>query len=124
MKPGEARDDALAALYEADQRHTDPDLGTLSRRASEMVAGVWECRDALDVEIAEVAAGWRVERMPPIDRNILRLGLWELRNRPHTPVPVVISEAVRLARRFSTGRSAGFVNGVLSRLASSTGEEE
>lgn len=123
MSSGEAREDALASLYEADQRHADPDLADLSRRAADMVAGVWEGREALDAEIAEVASGWRIERMPPIDRNILRLALWELRNRPRTPVPVVISEAVRLARRFSTGRSAGFVNGVLARLASAEGGE-
>jgi N utilization substance protein B len=55
--------------------------------------------------------------MPVIDRNILRIALWELLNRPDIPVAVVISEAVRLAKLYSTERSGGFVNGVLSRLA-------
>jgi N utilization substance protein B len=55
--------------------------------------------------------------MPPIDRNVLRIALWELRHRSDTPVAVVISEAVRLAKLYSTERSGGFVNGVLARLA-------
>jgi N utilization substance protein B len=55
--------------------------------------------------------------MPPIDRNILRIALWELEHRPETPVAVIISEAVRLAKVYSTERSGGFVNGVLAKLA-------
>jgi N utilization substance protein B len=82
-----------------------------------MATGVWAERESLDEAIGDAATGWRVERMPPVDRNILRLALWELRNRPGTPMPVVISEAVRLAKTYSTERSGGFVNGVLSRLA-------
>lgn len=118
MTSAEARDDALQALYAGDQRRDTPDVTGLSRRAGEMVAGVWSERDALDATIGEAATGWRVERMPPVDRNILRIALWELRHRPGTPIPVVISEAVRLAKTYSTARSGGFVNGVLARLAS------
>ena len=117
MRSAETRDEALRTLYEADQRREEPDLGGLGRRATDMVAGVWAERESLDQAIGEAATGWRVERMPPIDRNILRLALWELRNRPRTPIPVVISEAVRLAKIYSTERSGGFVNGVLARLA-------
>ena len=84
---------------------------------AEMVAGVWAERQSLDSAIGETATGWRVERMPPVDRNVLRIALWELRYRRGTPVPVVISEAVRLAKTYSTARSGGFVNGVLARLA-------
>jgi N utilization substance protein B len=61
--------------------------------------------------------------MPPVDRNVLRIALWELRHRPATPVPVVISEAVRMAKLYSTERSGGFVNGVLSKLAEHTDGE-
>jgi len=118
MKPAEAREAALRTLYEADQRRSAPDTGDLSDRASEMVEGVWATRDDLDGAIGAVSTGWRVGRMPPVDRNILRIALWELRHRPDTPVAVVISEAVRLAKRYSTERSGGFVNGVLARLAS------
>ncbi len=118
MSTAEARDEALVALYEADQRRQDPDVAEIGRRAAEMAAGVWAEREALDGVLGATATGWRVERMPPVDRNILRLALWELRNRPGTPIAVVIAEAVRLAKTYSTARSGGFVNGVLARLVS------
>jgi N utilization substance protein B len=60
--------------------------------------------------------------MPPVDRHVIRIALWELRNRTRTPVPVVISEAVRMAKAYSTERSGVFVNGVLAKLASGLGE--
>ena len=116
MNSAEVRDQALVALYEADQRKLDPDTTDLARRAAEMAAGAWAERESLDGAIGATATGWRVERMPPVDRNVLRLALWELRHRPGTPVAVVIAEAVRLAKTYSTARSGGFVNGVLARL--------
>jgi N utilization substance protein B len=112
------RADALAALYEAEvRRSTTPDLEDLSEAAAAIVAGVWSERAELDAAIGAAATGWRVERMPPVDRCLLRIALWELRRRPDTPTAVVIAEAVRLAKAYSTERSSGFVNGVLSRLA-------
>ncbi len=114
---GEARDGALSRLYEADIRRETPDSSGLGSRARDIVEGVWEQREDLDEAIGEASTGWRVERMPPVDRNVLRIALWELRNRERTPVPVVISEAVRLAKEYSTARSGGFVNGVLAKLA-------
>ncbi|HLA67612.1 MAG TPA: transcription antitermination factor NusB [Acidimicrobiia bacterium] len=117
MKPAEAREEALRTLYEADQRRDDPDCVDIGGRATDIVNGVWGERAALDDAIGSVSAGWRVERMPPVDRNVLRIALWELRHRPGTPVAVVISEAVRLAKMYSTARSGGFVNGVLAKLA-------
>lgn len=124
MSSAEARDQALVALYEADQRRQDPDVAEVPRRAAEMATGVWAEREALDTALGATATGWRVERMPPVDRNILRLALWELRHRPGTPVAVVISEAVRLAKTYSTARSGGFVNGVLARLVGERAAEE
>jgi N utilization substance protein B len=112
------RDDALEALYGADQSGRDPDTGNLSDQASELAEGVWGSRVALDEAIGEAAEGWRVERMAPVDRNVLRLALWELRHRPQVPVAVVVSEAVRLAKAYSTEHSGRFVNGVLGGLAS------
>lgn len=117
MKPPEAREAALERLYEADQRRTSPDTSELGKRASELVLGVWEERASLDEAIGAASHGWRVARMPPVDRNVLRIALWELRHHERTPVPVVISEAVRLAKAYSTARSGGFVNGVLAKLA-------
>lgn len=117
MKPGDARETALRTLYEADQRRSPPDSADLEARAIQLVSGVWDERHHLDAAIGAVSSGWRVERMPPIDRNILRIALWELEHRPETPVAVIISEAVRLAKVYSTERSGGFVNGVLAKLA-------
>ena len=116
MSAKEAREAALEALYAVDLTGAEPDLGDLSARAGRLVAGVREHRDALDATIADLAEGWRVERMPPVDRNILRLGAYELLH-TDTPTGAVIDEAVQLAKRFSTSRSGSFVNGVLGKLA-------
>jgi len=117
LKRPEAREEALKRLYEADQRGVAPNTGDLSRRAAEVVEGVWAEREALDAAIAGASRRWRVERMPPVDRNLIRIGLWEIRHHARTPVPVVISEAVRMAKTYSTERSGAFVNGVLAKLA-------
>ncbi len=117
MSRVEPRLAALEALYAAEAVESDdPDFTGLSRRARDLAIGVWQARDQLDAELAVAAVGWRVERMPAVDRNLLRLALYELR---HTdmPVGVVISEAVKLAKLHSTERSGAFVNGVLGRLA-------
>jgi len=113
----EAREQALRALYAADAVDTsEPDLTGLSGRAGRMVTGVWELRDQLDEIIASTSTGWRVERMPAVDRNVLRIGVYELRE-TDTPVGVVISEAVELAKQYSTAGSGRFVNGVLAAIA-------
>jgi len=111
------RDEVLEALYEAEVRVCAPATEGLDEVGAALTAGVWEERAALDAAIGAAATGWRVERMAPVDLTILRLALWELRRRPELPAAVVISEAVRLAKAYSTERSGAFVNGVLSRLA-------
>jgi N utilization substance protein B len=73
----------------------------------------------LDPSIESASEHWTVDRMPVIDRAILRLGLYELRHEADTPAAVVVNEAVRLAKTYSTQRSGSFVNGVLASLASS-----
>lgn len=115
MSKRDARVIALEALYAADARGEDPDPAELPSRPSRLVAGVAEHGSELDQQIAAAASGWRIERMPAVDRNILRLSLYELRY-TDTPVGVVISEAVELAKAYSTERSAAFVNGVLGAL--------
>ena len=117
MSRPEAREQALGAIYAADQRDGELDLSGLSTRAAALAEGVWAERDDLDAALDAASTRWRVERMPAVDRNVLRLALFELRHRPDTPVAVVISEAVELAKQFSTEKSGAFVNGVLSRLA-------
>ena len=84
--------------------------------AKELVAGVAARRAALDEALAAVSRRWRVERMAAVDRNVLRLGAYEILH-VGTPPEVAIDEAVELARRFGGERSPAFVNGVLDALA-------
>ena len=71
----------------------------------------------LDDIIQNASKNWRLDRMSRVDRNILRLATYELRHCDNVPVKVIINEAVELAKRFGTGESAAFVNGVLDRIA-------
>lgn len=114
----EARDLALEALYEYESRGEL--LAELDGRAQILAQGVIDRREALDRSIEEASEHWTVARMPLIDRNILRLGLYELESMRDTPSAVIISEAVRLAQTYSTERSGSFVNGVLATLAAAT----
>jgi N utilization substance protein B len=113
----EARQLALEALYEADQRELDDYPLELPSRVARLVEGVLGNLALLDAEIEAVAEHWQVHRMPVVDRAILRLGLYELRFEPDTPKGVVVSEAVRLAKLYGSERSGSFVNGVLAKLA-------
>lgn len=111
----EPRDLALERLYEYETRgEIDSDVGG---RAGAIVEGVVSDLDELDEMIESVAEHWSVARMPVIDRNVIRIGLYELRSDEMTPTAVVVSEAVRLAHTYSTEKSATFVNGVLATLA-------
>ena len=78
----------------------------------ELVRGTAAKAGEIDVLISSHAEHWRLERMPAVDRNILRLAIYEMRN-TETPAPVVIDEALELARRFSNEESVHFINGVL-----------
>ena len=82
----------------------------------ELVLGVVERIEALDVILGIHARNWRVSRMAAVDRNVLRLAVYELRD-TQTPVAIVIDEAVDLARRFGSDSSPSFVNGVLDAVA-------
>jgi len=86
--------------------------------AKELVAGVIAHRDALDTRIAEHAKHWRLSRMAAVDRNVLRLAVYELEH-GDTPASVILDEAVELARRFGDDPSPAFVNGVLDAVARS-----
>ena len=115
MSKTSAREQALNALYAADVTGAAPATEGLSGRARRYVEGTWSDVGELDRQIEEAATGWRLGRMPAVDRNVLRLALYELQSGT-TPVGVVVSEAVNLAKRFSTERSGAFVNAVLSKL--------
>ncbi len=119
----EDRESALAWLYESDMSG-DPVPKVVERNRLdvddydvEIALGVWEHREHLDELIDQVAQDWTVDRMPGIDRALLRIGTWELLHRPDVPTTAVVSEAVALANLYSTERSAPFINGVLVRLA-------
>jgi N utilization substance protein B len=122
-----ARKRAIDVLFEADQRGADA-LAILADRlaqgdppvpehAVELVEGVAANRFRIDELISTYAVGWTLERMPPVDRAVLRLGVFELLWRDDVPDGVAISEAVALADALSTDESSRFVNGVLARLA-------
>jgi N utilization substance protein B len=120
----EARERALSLAYEVDIRGGDADavLAALAvdpdPYAVRLVRGVSEHRAELDAQIGRYAQRWTVERMPVVDRNLLRIGAYELAHCDDVPTGVVISEAVELAKTYSTPDSGRFVNGLLARLAS------
>ena len=89
-------------------------------RAEHLAAGVVDEIDALDAEVAQAAENWRMSRIAVVERNILRLGIHELR-RGEVPPKVAIDEAVRLAHWFGGARAPGFVNGILDGVAHSLG---
>lgn len=121
-----ARKRALDVLYECELRGVP--LGeTLAGRIAEgeppvneytvtLVEGVAEHRERLDALLTEHAVGWTLERMPAVDRNLLRIGAYEILYADDVPDAVAVSEAVGLAKDLSTDESPGFVNGLLARL--------
>lgn len=115
---GAGAEDGFAAAEESFERVAENfDLPEGARIfAKELVCGVVERREELDTLLAAHATNWRVSRMAAIDRNVLRLGSYELRY-TETPVSVVLDQAIELARRFGAEPSPAFVNGVLDAVA-------
>ena len=119
----EARERALELLYEAEAKGLCPadvllDLAIAPDPfAVALVTGVGERLAELDGHIERLAKDWTVDRMPWVDRSILRLAAFELVARPDVPTGAILSEAVELAKRFSTDEAGRFVNGLLSNLA-------
>lgn len=118
-----SRERALTLLYEAEQKEMTPGalVATLpappDRFAGELVAGVDAHLAEIDDLISRFAHNWRIDRMPAIDRALLRISTFELGHCPDVPTAVVIDEAVELAKQYSTEESGRFVNGMLSRIA-------
>jgi N utilization substance protein B len=123
-----AREVALQLLF---QRDHNPDLPrpvleqfardrlpdrTMVPFALALFDGALANLPAIDAKLAEAAENWRLPRMSAVDRNVLRLGAYELLHAPATPAAVVLNEAIELARRFGSKDSPGFVNGVLDRV--------
>jgi N utilization substance protein B len=118
-----ARERALELCYEADLRDLmiSAVLETLAVPPDEytchLVRGVEEHRDELDALLRKFSEHWALERMPAVDRSVLRVASFELGWEPEMPTAVIISEAVELAKEFSTKDSGRFVNGLLGRIA-------
>lgn len=125
-----ARKRALDIMYQSELRGLALD-GTLRERAADkaaegtplnpytvaLVEGVVGHQEAIDELLGHYSVGWTLDRMPAVDRNLLRLGAFEILHAADVPDEVAISEAVALAHQLSTDDSARFVNGVLARLA-------
>ena len=121
-----ARKRALDVLFESDLRGTDV-LATADERlvapdaegpdyARVLVEGVTERRDRINELLATYSEGWTLDRMPAVDRNLLRIAVYELLWRDDVPDVVAIDEAVELAKELSTDESPRFINGLLGRL--------
>jgi N utilization substance protein B len=119
----QARERALSLLYEAetkgqpvaeivDEQVLDPDPFT-----ADVVLGVERSGEGIDALITRFSKNWPLNRMPVLDRTLLRMGVYELTERPDVPTGVVLSEIVDLASEYSTDDSGPFVNGVLAAIA-------
>lgn len=135
MKPRtRARSVALQSLYEIDvtdhspisviqERLTESELEpTLEDFARQIVLGVWALVESLDSLIASHAPEWPLDQVAIIDRNIIRIAIWEFAVYKSTPIKVAINEAVELAKLFGSDSTPRFVNGVLGSLASQVNE--
>jgi len=123
---GKARKRALDVLFESELRGRDP-LTTLAERLAagdppvheytvRLVEGVAEHQARIDELLRTYSVGWPLDRMPAVDRNLLRVGLFEVLWADDVPDAVAVNEAVELARQLSTDDSPGFVNGLLGRI--------
>jgi transcription antitermination protein NusB len=130
QKRTKARERALQALYQIDVAATDLDealarfwrsFEPVEREVREMaealVRGVAQRRREIDDAIEGVSTNWRLDRMAKVDRNVLRLAVYELQFRPDVPMKVVINEAIELGKKFGSESSGAFINGVLDRIA-------
>ncbi|KXC06809.1 transcription antitermination factor NusB [Microbacterium hominis] len=115
----DVRGDALAVTLAAEAKRAanEPAREASWLYAREIVDGVIDNRDEIDEQIVTHARDWKLERMPAVDRAILRLAVWELMFNDEVPSAVAIDEAVELAKEFSTDDSGSFVHGVLGRIA-------
>jgi len=123
-----ARKRAVDILFEAEQRGIDPQVlvadrviephteAAVPQYTVDLVEGVSAHRESIDELLATYSQGWTVERMPAVDRALLRIGTWELLYNDDVPDAVAVDEAVDLAGQLSTDDSPSFVNGLLGRL--------
>jgi N utilization substance protein B len=115
----DVREDGLevSLMAEATRAASEPDREASWLYAREIVDGIIDNAEVIDETIETHARGWKIARMPAVDRAILRLGTWELLFNPEVPSTVAVSEAVELATQLSTDDSPTFINGVLGAIA-------
>ena len=128
-----ARKRAVDAIFASDLRKVDPaqlletTAGTVADRQNQdeifgyarlIVDGVVEHHEEIDDMLETYSNDWAIDRMPVLDRAILRVALWEILHNPDVPDGVAINEAVELAKEYSTDDSGAFINGLLSKIAS------
>lgn len=112
---GELANDAGGRFDVEDDLELQPGPALDEKRVRELVLGVAGRRDELDGVLNRVSRKWRVERMADLDRNILRLALFEMEHCEDVPVRVAINEAIELAKRFGSAEAGAFINGMLDR---------
>jgi len=124
-----ARELALQMLYQLDARGDDawdlvdpmlqreePGADDVHEFARELIRGTMDKRDEIDVLLKDAAQNWQLHRMAVVDRNILRMAVFEMMNLDAVPTKVTINEAIELGKRFSTKQSGSFINGILDRI--------
>jgi N utilization substance protein B len=131
----QAREFALQVLYQVDVTSGDPQRAlalfwqnfepSVETRefTNELVAGAWRERSRIDKFIADAAENWRLGRLPKVDLNLLRLGVYELLVYPHIAPSVTINEAIEIGRRYCSDDAPVFINGVLDRVATVIGKK-
>ncbi|WP_017794131.1 transcription antitermination factor NusB [Leucobacter salsicius] len=115
----DVRDEPVAIIVasEAQRASSEPDRAASWLYAREIVDGVTDHLDEIDELIVSYSQGWTIDRMPHIDRALLRIASWELLFNDEVPAAVAIDEAIELAKEYSTEDSSRFVNGVLGKIA-------
>lgn len=114
----DVRGDAVAVTLAAEAKRaaSEPAREASWLYAREIVDGIIDNRDEIDEQITTHSRDWKLERMPAVDRALLRIGVWEMLYNDEVPTAVAIDEAVELAKEFSTDDSGAFVHGVLARV--------
>ncbi len=134
MSRSRCREWALQLLYQTEYRgHRQGEVprfwrhfgkgGHVPPYLEKLVEGVEVHQQELDTLIRQHSEHWRLERMAAVDRNLLRLALYELLHQPEVPAKVVINEAVELAKRYGSEESGSFVNGILDRVRETVGRD-
>ena len=110
---------SVALAEESARAQADPRRATSWDYAQQLLVGVLDHQEHIDELISATSSSWPLQRMPAVDRAVVRLAVWELLHNPEVPPAVVISEAVALVNELSTEASGGFVHGILAAIAKS-----